>query len=94
MLVGTIGAPIRREYTLIGDAVNVTARLEEYNKHFDSVLVASATTLARSAMPADDLCGPELVDLRGRGAPITIHYLPARRSARDLQSPYGKVEPA
>jgi adenylate cyclase len=82
VLVGTIGAPIRREYTLIGDAVSVTARLEECNKRFDSVLIASAATLARSALPAADLCGPEPVDRRGRGAPIAIHYLPAPGSDR------------
>ncbi len=80
VLVGTIGAPIRREYTLIGDAFNVTARLEECNKRFGSVLVASATTFERAAVSTTDFHCPELIDLRGRGAPVTVHYLPTPRA--------------
>ncbi len=77
VVVGTIGAPQRRQYTLIGDAVNVTARLEECNKRFGSKLVASAEALNQANAPRDDMQGPELVDLRGRGAPVAVHYLPA-----------------
>jgi class 3 adenylate cyclase len=53
----------------------VTARLEECNKRFGSMLIASATTLERAALPATDWQGPERVDLRGRGAPVEVHYL-------------------
>ena len=81
VLVGTIGAPIRREYTLVGDAVNVTARLEECNKRFGSVLTVSAVTLERAGISPPDLRGPELIDLRGRGAPVALYYLLAADSA-------------
>jgi adenylate cyclase len=48
-LLGDVGAQRRREYTLIGDTVNVAARLQELSKTHDAAIVVSATTLARAA---------------------------------------------
>ena len=78
-LVGTVGSSTRREYTIIGDVVNVTARLEECNKRFPSELVISddALKLTRDHLPAQGLAGPIEVDLRGRGAAVRVHYLVA-----------------
>ena len=76
-LVGTIGSAHKREYTAIADAVNVTARLEELNKQFDSRVVASEAVLA-GAPPdlAAGFVGPETTDLRGREAALAVYYLP------------------
>ncbi len=75
-LVGSVGAPNRLNYTAIGDAVNVAARLEELNKHFHSSLVVSAATVEAAGEAPADLVGPLSVEVRGRHAPLDVYYLP------------------
>jgi hypothetical protein len=44
-------------------------------------LTVSAVTLERAGLSPPDLRGPELIDLRGRGAPVALYYLLAHDSA-------------
>ena len=76
-LLGTVGAGPRRDYTVIGDVVNLTARLEELNKRFRSRLIISAAAHAQVEAGPDlaDLTGPTMVDVRGRGATVEVYYL-------------------
>ncbi|HYC22898.1 MAG TPA: adenylate/guanylate cyclase domain-containing protein, partial [Candidatus Bathyarchaeia archaeon] len=82
VLVGTIGAAPRREYTIIGDVVNVTDRLEKMNKELDSVVIVSANALGEVPEPVRlGLRGPVTLHLPGREEPIAVHYLPREPAA-------------
>ena len=44
VVAGSVGAPGARSYTVVGDTVNVAARLEAANKDFDTSLIVDANT--------------------------------------------------
>jgi adenylate cyclase len=73
LVFGNLGIAERPEFTVIGDTVNVAARLQDKAKELNQEAMISDATLvaAGESAPAESFS----VQIRGRTTPLTVHTL-------------------
>ena len=96
--VGLVGGVNRMVLTIIGDAVNLAARIESTNKRYGSALLISDKTCARLADPEQfDVRRMERVMVVNRRRPVTIYEVydedsaPVRAAKRSAQPAFDEA---
>lgn len=73
VIVGNVGGGMRNDYSALGDAVNLAARLEPANKTYDTLVMASQFTLDAADASAFRVRELDLIAVKGKVEPVKVY---------------------
>jgi len=73
VILGRVGHPIRRDFSVVGDSINVASRIQGKNKQLGTRILVSDEVLRILPPAALDIGKESETPLRGKSEPVRLH---------------------
>ncbi len=83
VVVGNVGSETRTKYAVIGDTVNIAARVEQMNKKLHTGVLFTGATVSRLTRPRGDMQSLGTQPIRGRAEDVEVFTIQGTQNGHD-----------